>query len=73
MTIEYEKSIPIPTPKKRYKHDFTEMEVGDSFVGGVSEANGLHMWCKRHGWTFTRRRIEGETPNEVVWRFWRVT
>ncbi len=65
----FDKNVPTPM-KGRRKHDFSGMEIGDSFVGESKEAGAFNLWCAREGWTLTRRAIKGE-PGK--WRFWRIS
>jgi hypothetical protein len=67
--IEFEKGIPIPRAKNKAPTQFSRMEVGDSFVGGVNEAAALQRHCERHGWKYCRRMLEGEPR---MWRLWRI-
>lgn len=69
MTINIDKGVPIPTdlrgrPKK---YPWREMDVGDSFVGGVAARSLTTRMGKSTGQKFTSRKI-----GENEFRIWRV-
>jgi len=47
MTIEIQKNIPVPTRKKLPQFPLADMEVGDSFLSGVSSEDKSHVQTLR--------------------------
>lgn len=69
MSFKIEKGIPLPKAirGKPKKYPWHEMDVGDSFVGGVSARSLVSRAGKAIGFKFTSRKI-----GENEFRIWRV-
>lgn len=69
MTVKIEKGVPMPHGRagRATKYPWQEMNIGDSFVGGVTARSLITRMGKSTGQKFTSRKI-----GENEFRIWRV-